>query len=944
MLETQPAVCVERAALATESYRAHEQDPIVLKRAYMLDSVLRGMSIYIDPDALIAGNQASADRAAPIFPEYAMDWVVEELDGLDKRDGDRFSITEDNKRVLRDIYPYWKGRTLKDKGYAAFPERSRTLYDLGIIKTEGNITSGDGHIAVNYERALMEGLHGARGRVQAEISALELHNYEDLKKSYLYRAMLIVLDAAEAFALRFAELADSMADGLEANMAGGQTGDQPVKMANGKSVDLAAKIAGNRGSDPASGPTVKMADDRGGDPASDWEKTGARTNKPVAWRVRADHERADHVRADQVHADRERITRLREIARICRKVPMRPADTFHEAVQSVWLLHVILQIESNGHSLSFGRFDQYMYPYYLRSKAEGMSDEQACELLENLWLRVFSINKIRSWSHTRFSAGSPLYQNVTIGGQIPYDGDGGDGVGNGDGVGVDDAVLRGNGVSGGNAVISGDSLGGRNAEINGDGVSGGNADISEDSVSGSDAENNEDTEYGADAVNEFSFLVLRSVARCRLPQPNLTVRYHKGLSERFMDECVQVIRCGFGMPAFNNDGIIIPSLIDIGVGRKDAYNYSAIGCVEVAVPGKWGYRCTGMSFLNFPKTLMIALNDGVDIDSGTRVAEGTGHFLEMESFGDVMRAWDIFVRDFCRQAVVLDSCADMILEQEAPDILCSALTEDCIGRGKHIKEGGAIYDFISDLQVGIANLGDSLAALKKCVYEDKSVSRGGLWDALLTDYKIEGGERIRKLLLAAPKYGNDDDYADSLVVEGYDSYIDEIAKLKNTRYGRGPIGGRYFAGTSSISANVPQGAVTCATPDGRHAGEPLAEGCSPAHGADIGGPTAVFNSIAKLRTEKITGGVLLNQKVAPAVLEKPPDRAKLAMLLRTFFDALRGFHVQYNVVSRDTLLDAQKHPEKHADLIVRVAGYSAFFNVLSKQTQDDIIARTEQTF
>ena len=780
LLETQPAVCTERAVLATESYRAHEMDQVVLKRAWMLDNVLRNMTLYVDPDALLLGNQAASDRAAPIFPEYAMDWVVKELDLVDKRDGDRFTISEENKRILREeIYPYWKGRTLQDKGYAAFPESARLYYDLGIIKTEGNITSGDAHIAVDYGRALKEGLEGVRARTKDALAALKLYQFEDLKKSYFYRAILITLDAVEAYALRLATLAEQEAE----------------------------------------------------------------------------------------KASPERAAELNEMARICRKVPMRPAETFHEAVQSVWMLHCILQIESNGHSLSYGRFDQYMLPYYEKSLADGMPVDRAEELLENLWLRTFTINKIRSWSHTRFSAGSPLYQNVTVGGQTPD---------------------------------------------------------------------------GKDAVNAMSHLVLRTVARCHLPQPNLTVRYHKGLSDEFLRECIEVIRCGFGMPAFNSDEIIIPSFLDLGVAKEDAFNYSAIGCVEVAVPGKWGYRCTGMSFLNFPKTLMIALNDGIDPDSGKRVFEGLGHFKDMETFEDVMRAWDVFVREFCRQAVVLDSAADMVIEQEVPDILCSALTDDCIARGKHLKEGGAVYDFISDLQVGIANLGDSLAAIKKCVYEDKTVTREVLWDALMNDFAGEAGEEIRQKLLAVPKYGNDDDFVDSLVVEGYDSYIDEIQKHKNTRFGRGPIGGAYYAGTSSISANVPQGAGTGATPDGRHKGEPLAEGCSPTHSMDVNGPTSVFKSVSKLRTEKITGGVLLNQKVSPSMLSKPRDREKLMLLLRTFFDVLHGFHVQYNVVSRETLLDAQAHPEKHRDLIVRVAGYSAFFNVLSRQTQDDIIARTEQ--
>ena len=270
------------------------------------------------------------------------------------------------------------------------------------------------------------------------------------------------------------------------------------------------------------------------------------------------------------------------------------------------------------------------------------------------------------------------------------------------------------------------------------------------------------------------------------------------------------------------------------------------------------------------------------------------------------------------------------------------LTDDCIERGLNMKEGGAVYDFISDLQVGIANLADSLAAVKKVVFEDAAVAPARLWEALEQNFEGPENERIRALLQAAPKYGNDDDYVDNLVVDAYNVYIDEMKKYHNTRYGRGPIGGIYYAGTSSISANVPQGAGTLATPDGRRAGEPLAEGCSPSHAADRNGPTAVFKSVSKLPTEEITGGVLLNQKVTPQMLQKEENREKLVLLLRTFFNRLHGYHVQFNVVSRDTLLDAQAHPENHRDLIVRVAGYSAFFNVLSRRTQDDIIERTEQ--
>jgi formate C-acetyltransferase len=781
LLNAKPYVCAERAKITTSVYRETLDQPLAIRRALMYKNVLERMSIFIEEETLLAGNHASRNRSAPVFPEYAMDWVIAELDEFEKRDGDRFYITKETRQTLREIAPFWRHNTVKDRGLAAMPASAKVFYDLGIIKAEGNITSGDAHVAVDYNRMLREGLLEYKRRAEEKCAALDLTDYRNLAKSYFYRAVSIVVDATITFAKRYADLA------------------------------------------------------------------------------------ADMAKEEQ---DERRRGELCEISRILNKVPARGAESFHEAVQSLWLVHLCLQIESNGHSLSYGRMDQFLFPYYDHDiKAGNISAGSACELLTNLWLKTFTINKIRSWSHTRFSAGSPLYQNVTIGGQ---------------------------------------------------------------------------TVDGADAVNPLSFLILRSIAQTRLPQPNLTVRYHKQLNEQFMRECIEVVRLGFGMPAFNSDEIIIPSFLEKGVKKEDAYNYSAIGCVEVAVPGKWGYRCTGMSFLNFPKSLLIALNDGVDIASGVKVCEGTGHFTGMKSFDEVMTAWDTIIREFTRQCVIIDSVADTVLEKDTADILCSTLCDDCIERGLNLKEGGAVYDFISGLQVGIANLADSLAAIKKCVFEDKSMTPAELWNALRHNFEGLENERLRERLIAAPKYGNDDDYVDSLIREAYGICIDEMKKYHNTRYGRGPVGGVYYAGTSSISANVPQGADTTATPDGRKAGEPLAEGCSPSHAMDRNGPTAVFKSVSKLPIHEITGGVLLNQKLTPAMLESEENRAKLLFLLHAFFNRLGGFHVQFNVVSRETLLDAQAHPEKHQDLIVRVAGYSAFFNVLSRQTQNDIIERTEQ--
>jgi formate C-acetyltransferase len=452
------------------------------------------------------------------------------------------------------------------------------------------------------------------------------------------------------------------------------------------------------------------------------------------------------------------------------------------------------------------------------------------------------------------------------------------------------------------------------------------------------------TPEGQDAVNELSFIVLQSVAQTRLTQPNLTVRYHKNINPDFFDECIEVMKLGFGMPALNNDEIIIPSFIEKGVKKEDAYDYSAIGCVETAVPGKWGYRCTGMSYMNFPRILLCAMNNGVDLTTGKRFTKGYGYFKDMTSYEELMKAWDGCVRELTRYSVIVENAIDKASERDVPDILCSALTEDCIGRGKTIKEGGAIYDFISGLQVGIANMANSLAAIKTLVFDEKRITPTQLWDAILDDFSSEENKKIQDMLInEAPKYGNDNDEVDMLVVEAYDSYLDEMKKYPNTRYNRGPIGGIRYGGTSSISANVGQGMGTMATPDGRNAHEPLAEGCSPAHNTDKQGPTAVFKSVSKLKTNEITGGVLLNQKMTPTMLSTEENKKKLELLIRTYFNRLHGYHVQYNIVSKETLIDAQRHPEKHKDLIVRVAGYSAFFNVLSKATQDDIINRTEQS-
>lgn len=783
VLDTKPSVCTERARFYTEVYKNNEAMPIAVKRAMALEATLKNMSIYIDEGELIVGNHSSTLNGAPFFPEYAVAWMLKELDEFEDRPGDAFYLTDETKEEIRNICPFWEGKTTLDKGYALMPDEYKEIHSTGIIRAEGNLTSGDAHIAINHEKILSLGLNGYLDEVTHFRNNLNLTDYSDLKKEQFYKSLLIALKALQNFITRFEILSDEQS-----------------------------------------------------------------TTEP------------DLIRKQE----------LLKISENCRHISEHPPTDFYQALQLVYFLQLVLQIESNGHSLSFGRLDQYMFSFYNDDLVAGkITDEFVLELLECTWVKLLTVKKIRSWSHTRFSAGGPLYQNVTIGGQTPT---------------------------------------------------------------------------GEDAVNGLSYLILKSVGITKLTQPNLSVRFHKNLSQDFMMECLKVIEKGFGMPAFNNDEIVIPQLIKLGVEEEDAYNYSAIGCIEVAVPGKWGYRCTGMSFLNFMRVFMASINDGVDNISGKVFKKGKGTLNEFTSFEDVLEAWKDQIKYFAKATIAIDVAVDTALEENVPDILCSAFVDNCISTGKFIKEGGSKYDFVSGLQVGIANLGNSLAAIKKLVFEENRISKDELMNAL--DHNFDGiqGEKIRQILLNyAPKFGNDDNYVDLLIKDAYMDFINELEKYHTTRYGRGPIGCRYYAGTSSISANVPSGAVVKATPDGRKAYTPLAEGSSPSSGTDVSGPTAVFNSISKLPVEKILGGVLLNQKLTPQSIKSEIDKNKLISIIRTFFSDLKGWHVQYNIVSRETLLDAKKNPEKYRDLIVRVAGYSAFFNTLSPDTQDDIIARTEHT-
>ena len=331
VLDEKPYVEAERAVLATKAYQEHRNQPRVMMRALMLEKILEGMHIYIEDKTLLAGNQAGKNRNAPVFPEYTLEFVLNELDLFEKRDGDVFYITEETKQQLREIAPFWENNNLRARGEALLPEEVSVFMETGVFGMEGKLNAGDAHIAVNYGRLLSDGLRGYEERAKALKAGLDLTNPEAIDKNVFYKAVLTTINAVRNFSLRYSALAAELAE---------------------KEVDPARKAE------------------------------------------------------------------LLEMSRICMKVPYEPAETFHEAVQAVWFIQLILQIESNGHSLSYGRFDQYMSPYFDRDfKSGAITEDEALELLTCLWIKTLTINKVRSQAHTLSSAGSPMYQNVTIGGQ-----------------------------------------------------------------------------------------------------------------------------------------------------------------------------------------------------------------------------------------------------------------------------------------------------------------------------------------------------------------------------------------------------------------------------------------------------------------------------------------------------------------------------------------------
>ena len=605
--------------------------------------------------------------------------------------------------------------------------------------------------------------------------------------------------------------------------------------------------------------------------------------------------------------DPVRKQELLQISENCSRVPANGATSFYEACQSFWFVQQLLQVESSGHSISPGRFDQYMYPYYKADIDKGIiTREAAQELLDCIWVKLNDLNKVRDAASAEGFAGYSLFQNLIVGGQ---------------------------------------------------------------------------DKYGNDVTNDLSVMCILASMHVHLPMPSLSIRVWNGSPHELLIKAAELTRTGIGLPAYYNDEVIIPALQNRGLTLEDAREYNIIGCVEPQKAGKTdGWH--DAAFFNMCRPLELVFSNGMD--KGELVGIQTGDVTKMTTFEEFFDAYKKQM-EYCISLMVnADNAIDVAHSERVPLPYESCMVDDCLSRGLSVQEGGAVYNFTGPQGFGIANMADSLYAIRKLVYEDKKVSmeeykqalawnydKGldqqsvsdmsemilkGMQDAGMavntdtakavlqtvmrlkpTEEQLRRFTEIHHMIDEVPKFGNAIDDVDYFARDVAYTYSRPLQEYMN------PRGGHYQAGLYPVSANVPLGGQTGATPDGRYAHTPVADGVSPSAGKDVKGPTAAATSVSRLDHFIVSNGTLFNQKFHPSALAGREGLEKFVALIRTFFDQ-KGMHMQFNVVDRETLLDAQKHPENYAHLVVRVAGYSALFTTLSRSLQDDIIRRTEQGF
>lgn len=768
--DVKPSLSVERARLATEAYKMYAAEPPVLQRAHVLSYILRNMTVYIQEGELIVGNHNDKPRCAPVFPEYFSEWVVDEIDDFETRPSDPLMISAEEKKELVEVLSYWKGKSFDKVVERVLPDDVKEAEDAGVM-TVGNRDCGTGHLCPDYWTALDKGLGYWKKRCEEKIAETVIDCKEKMEQVDFWNAVIITIDAAQAYANRCGELAAKQAE-----------------------------------------------------------------------------EEKDEVRKAELLAIAERCTRI----------PMEPAQSFGDAIQMVWFIHVIISIEANGHGTSLHRIDQYTNKFYVNDLKEGrITEERAIEYLECLFIKFTDILKLRDKFYSMSFAGYPIWQNMIVGGQ---------------------------------------------------------------------------TKDGKDATNETSFLVLKANRDVRTSQPTASVRYFDGINQELVEYGLKMIQDGLATPAFFNDNLVVPMVQKkLGIPVEEARNWGIQGCVQPIPAGCSDGRPT-VGYVNLLKCLELVLHNGVDPLTGKQIGIKTGELSEIDTLEKLQKALYTQIDHFVDLMITGFNIVGSMHADIAPVSFASMMINDSVEKGKSIQAGGARYSESGAFINGIGNVSDAVAAIDTIIFQKKLYSMDELMEALSKNF--EGYEKMRLILLnKAPKYGNDNDYVDGIAAGIVKHYAESLSRYKDSR------GGNYVEVVESQSMNVSQGKCVQASPDGRFAFDPVNDNCSPVMGRDVSGPTAAVKSVAKLDQQNAQDGCLYNLRFDPRSVQGEKGRDILRGVVQTYFDNM-GEHIQINVVDDKTLRAAQKEPEKYRDLLVRVAGYLAYFTELDKDVQEVLIART----
>ncbi len=769
-----PSLSIERAKIITECYKKNEgKYPTPILRALCFKELCLSQTLYIGKGELIVGERGPRPKAVSTYPELTCH-SVEDLRILNSRERQRYMVSEEDIATYeREVIPFWKERTQRDRIFSILPDDWKRLYSSGLF-TEFAEQRAPGHTALDG-KIYKTGMHGFRERIAMALKKLERKNSSSAQeRKNMLQAMDIACEALILFAGRHASLAMTMA-----------------------------------------------ADSR---------------------------DRGDIAGAEE----------LESIASVCRRVPANPPETFREALQMYWFVHLGTIMELNGwDAMNPGHLDQHLEPFYLKDTSSGiLTDATARELMACLFIKVNNHPAPPKVGVTARESGTYNdFTNINMGGIRPD---------------------------------------------------------------------------GTDAVSPVSFLMLETLEELHLLQPGFSVHIASLTPDRFLRESCRVIARGYGYPSVFNPDIYVKQLIRQGKSPEDAREGGCSGCIEVGAFGKEAYLLTG--YLNLAKILEITLNNGTDPVSGETVSVKTGDAAGFRSFHELYGAFLKQLKYVIDTKIRVNHRIERLCAEWMPAPFLSLLIDDCIEKGTDYYNGGPRYNTSYIQCTGLGSAADSLSALRKHVFEDRKWTMENVLDALSCNF--EGYEPMRLFIVnRTPFFGNDDDLADDLAVRLYEDLFSLIDGKPNTR------GGVFHMDMLSTTCHVYFGAVTGALPNGRKAGRPLSDGTSPSQGADANGPTAVVRSLGKLDQVK-SGGTLLNQRFSPSMMKTEEDRKKLASLIRGYFD-MGGHHIQFNVVDTETLRKAQKEPELYRDLLVRVAGYSDYFNHLAPSLQEDIIGRTE---